>query len=237
MSDHQVVICALDGTKQLEGFETRGVLHHSCPARKPLLERGTLAIDGQNIDCDETHLSAFPRTLPGVGVAHWTKVKNYYAGAPNPEMETTMRKLTVALAAAACALSLAACSSDSEKAQEATDKNNAALCKSLEGLQTELDKVGAGAAEAQATGDPVTVKEARSTLEKLGDSFNKVTENSQALSSSVKEQFDLAQQQYLDELSGIDENAPLSEASGEVQTAQQNLNTQYEQILSEVGCK
>ena len=148
-----------------------------------------------------------------------------------------MRKFIVALAATAFAFSLAACSSDSEKAQEATDKNNAALCKSLEGLQSEIDQVGAGAAQAQSEGDTVTVKQARTALEKLGEDFNKVTENSQALSASVKEQFDLAQQQYLDDLSDIDDDVPLSEAAGQVQSAQDNLQTQYQQILSEVGCK
>lgn len=148
-----------------------------------------------------------------------------------------MRKISLVFAAAACAVSLAACSSSEEKAQEATQENNAALCKSLEGLQSQIDEVGAGAAETKAEGDPVTVEQARDSLEKLGDSFNKVTEDSQALSASVKEQFNLAQQQYLDELSSIPDDTPLTEASGQVQSAQENLNTQYEAILSEVGCK
>jgi ABC-type uncharacterized transport system auxiliary subunit len=148
-----------------------------------------------------------------------------------------MRKISLVFAAAACAVSLAACSSSEEKAQEATQENNAALCKSLEGLQSQIDEVGAGAAETKAEGDQVTVEQARDSLEKLGDSFNKVTEDSQALSASVKEQFNLAQQQYLDELSSIPDDTPLTEASGQVQSAQENLNTQYEAILSEVGCK
>lgn len=148
-----------------------------------------------------------------------------------------MRKFTLVVAAAACAVSLAACSSSEEKAQEATKENNAALCKSLEGLQSQIDEVGAGAAETKADGEQVTVEQARDSLEKLGESFNKVTENSEALSASVKEEFNLAQQQYLDELSSIPDDTPLTEASSQVQTAQQNLNTQYEAILSEVGCK
>lgn len=148
-----------------------------------------------------------------------------------------MRKFTLAVAAAAFAVSLSACGSDEEKAQEATQENNAALCTSLEGLQSQIDEVGGGAAEAQAEGEQVTVEQARESLEKIGESFNKVTENSQALSSSVKEQFNLAQQQYLDELSSIPDDTPLTEAAGQVQTAQDNLNTQYEAILAEVGCK
>lgn len=148
-----------------------------------------------------------------------------------------MRKFTLIVAAAACAVSLTACSSSEEKAQEATQENNAALCKSLEGLQSQLDEVGAGAAEAKASGDQVTVEQARESLEKLGDSFNKVAEDRQALSQSVQDQFNLAQQQYLDELAAIPDDTPLSEAPAQVQTAQDNLQTQYQAILSEVGCK
>ncbi len=148
-----------------------------------------------------------------------------------------MRKFTLIVAAAACAVSLTACSSSEEKAQEATQENNAALCASLEGLQNQLDEVSGGAADAAASGEQVTVEQARESLETLGEAFRKVAQDRKELSSSVQEQFNLAQQQYLDELSAIDDDTPLSEAGAQVQTAQENLNTQYEQILAEVGCK
>ena len=148
-----------------------------------------------------------------------------------------MRKFTLVVAAAACAVSLAACSSSEEKAQEATQENNAALCASLEALQSQVDEVTTGASQAAASGDQVTVEQAQESLQALGAAFQKVAEDRKELSASVQEQFNLAQQQYVDELSSIDGDTPLSEAGTEVQQAQENLSTQYEQILSEVGCK
>lgn len=148
-----------------------------------------------------------------------------------------MRKITLVIAAAACVVSLTACSSSEEKAQEATEQNNAELCASLEGLRSQLDAAGAGAAENQATGEEATLDEARESLQQLGESFQAITENSDALSASVQEQFDLAQQQYQDELAAIDDDTPLPQALSQAKTARENLNNQYEQILAEVGCQ
>ena len=148
-----------------------------------------------------------------------------------------MRKITIVIAAAACVVSLTACSSSEEKAQEATEQNNAELCASLEGLRSQLDAAGAGAAENQATGEEATLDEARESLQQLGESFQAITENSDALSASVQEQFDLAQQQYQDELAAIDDDTPLPQALSQAKTARENLNNQYEQILAEVGCQ
>ena len=148
-----------------------------------------------------------------------------------------MRKFTMVIAAAACAVSLAACSSSEEKAQEATQENNAELCASLEGLRSQLDAAGAGAAENQANGEEATLDQARESLTQLGEAFNAISENSDALSASVQEQFDLAQQQYQDELAAIDDDTPLPEALSQAKTARENLNSQYEQILAEVGCE
>lgn len=147
-----------------------------------------------------------------------------------------MRKLTLVIAAATCAVSLSACSTSEEKAQEATAQNNAELCASLEGLRSQLDAAGAGSAENQGSG-AVTLDQARESLQQLGEAFKAINESSDALSASVQEQFDLAQQQYQDELAAIDDQTPLPEALSQAKTARENLNSQYEQILAEVGCE
>lgn len=148
-----------------------------------------------------------------------------------------MRKFTLVMAAAACVASLTACSSSEEKAQEATQQNNTELCASLEGLRSQLDAAGAGSAGEQSADGAATLDQARESLQQLGESFQEINENSDALSASVQEQFDLAQQQYQDELASIDDDTPLPEALSQAKMARENLNSQYEQILAEVGCK
>lgn len=147
-----------------------------------------------------------------------------------------MPKFALLIASAVCAVSLAACSSAEDQAQEATQQNNAQLCASLDDLQSQLDAADTGGAEDQTVSGTASVEDIRESLQQLGEAFDQINANSDALSASVKEQITLAQEQYQNELNGIDENTPLPDALRQAKAARENLNKQYQQIFTEVGC-
>ncbi|MFN8184835.1 MAG: hypothetical protein U0R23_10470 [Candidatus Nanopelagicales bacterium] len=132
----------------------------------------------------------------------------------------------------------AGCSSTDE-AQQTTENANAAVCLSLEGLDATIQGLSTGVT---GTGD-VTVSQAQESVNQIAAAYDTVDAEIQKLGEDVsneiltaEEQFQQAQMQIKDGLSGLDGNQSLSDVPDEEKQAIQQLSTSYDDLNSSLGC-
>lgn len=150
-----------------------------------------------------------------------------------------MRRYAVlATAVVAAGLFTAGCSSTDE-AQQTTENANAAVCLSLEGLAATVEGLSTGVT---GTGD-VTVSQAQESVNQIDVAYDSVISNISKLDEAVSDevstaqsQFEQAQMQVKEGLSGLDGDSSLSDVPAEEQQAISELSTSYEELNSSLGC-
>ncbi len=150
-----------------------------------------------------------------------------------------MRRYSVlATAVVAAGLFTAGCSSTDE-AQQKTENANAAVCLSLEGLAATVEGLQTGVT---GTGD-VTVSQAQESINQIDQAYRTVVSNVSKMDEDVSEevstaqaQFEQAQMQIKEGLSGLDGDSSLSDVPEEEQQAISQLNTSYADMNSALGC-
>jgi hypothetical protein len=139
-----------------------------------------------------------------------------------------------------CVLGLltAGCSSTDE-AEQKTENANAAVCLSLEGLDATIQGLQTGVT---GTGD-VTVGQAQESVDQIAAAYDTVDAEIQKLGEDVsqevltaEEQFQQAQMQIKEGLSGLDGSQNLSDVPQEQQQAIEQLDASYQELNSSLGC-
>lgn len=143
--------------------------------------------------------------------------------------------ITVALSAG---LLTAGCSPTTQ-AEQKTENANAALCLAVQGLGATIEGVSTGVT---GTGD-VTVGQAQEAVNQIGEAYADVQAQIEKLQSDVSDQvlaqeeaFQQAQMQVQEGLSGLDGDQNLSDVPKEEQSAIENMNTSYEEMVASLGC-
>jgi hypothetical protein len=144
--------------------------------------------------------------------------------------------LVLASAGAASLLALSGCSTSTEEAASNTQNDNAAACQALNDMRTQVVEVTASGASQAASGETVTVDQAKEGLATIESSYDEVKKTANNLSSSVSEQFTQAEDAYKKQLETISDDQSLASANAEVKAAQRTLFASYEKIVSELGC-
>lgn len=147
-----------------------------------------------------------------------------------------MKKYAVALSAAALGLSLTACSTSAEEAQENTQNANAAACAALDGFRGQVQTLVGNAASAASSGEQVTIGQAQEAVKQLQDQWDEAADAFKDVQSSTREQFEMALDKYNESIENIDADDSLASAKGQVASAQRQLQADYDSILSELGC-
>lgn len=147
-----------------------------------------------------------------------------------------MKKYTIVLSAAALALSLGACSTSPEEAQENTQNANAAACAALDGFRGQIQTLVGNAASAASSGEQVTVGQAQEAIEQLQDQWDEAGDALKDVQSSAREQFEMALDKYNESIQNIDKADSLASARGQVASAQRQLQADYDSVLGELGC-
>lgn len=138
----------------------------------------------------------------------------------------------------AAGLLTAGCSS-TEEAQDKTENANAAVCLSLEGLAATVEGLATGVT---GTGD-VTVGKAQEAINQISGAYQSLESNMAKLQNDVSEevitaqqQFQQAQMQIEEGLTGLDGDASLSDVPAEQKQAITQLQTSYEELNASLGC-
>ncbi len=150
-----------------------------------------------------------------------------------------MRRYAVlATAVVAAGMFTAGCSSTDE-AQQKTENANAAVCLSLEGLAATVEGLSTGVT---GTGD-VTVSQAQESINQIDEAYQSVVSNLSNLDEAVTDevstaqsQFEQAQMQIQEGLTGLDGDSSLADVPEEQKQAITELNTSYEQMNESLGC-
>jgi hypothetical protein len=144
----------------------------------------------------------------------------------------------LAAIAVAAGLLTAGCSSGTE-AENTTEDANAAVCLSLKGLGATIEGLSTGVT---GTGD-VTVSQAQEAVNQIDGAYDSVQRNLAALGTDVEDQVLTAQQQYEEAqmqvkegLSGLDGDQSLSEVPQEQASAISTLESSYQQLNDSLGC-
>ena len=145
------------------------------------------------------------------------------------------RSARLAGVAVAGALALSACSLSAENAAGNTAAATAQACESAQELQATVDEVAGQAAGSKPS--DVTVAQTQEAVKALKESYDALLESLGVVTSSINEQFKVAEEQYSDALADIDGSTPLDEAGDQVAQARQTLLDSYEQIISDLGCE
>jgi uncharacterized phage infection (PIP) family protein YhgE len=154
-------------------------------------------------------------------------------------MEANVRRFAVlATAVVAAGLFTTGCTS-TEEAQQQTENANAAVCLALEGLAATIEGLSTGVT---GTGD-VTVSQAQESINQIDGAYQTVVADVQKLGEEVSDevstaqaQFEQAQMQIKEGLSGLDGESSLADVPAEAQQAISQLSTSYEQMNSSLGC-
>lgn len=148
------------------------------------------------------------------------------------------RSIMIATVVCATGLAVAGCSSTDE-AEQKTENANAAVCLSLEGLGATIEGLKTGVT---GTGD-VTVGQAQESIDQIAAAYDTVDAEIQKLGEDVsqevltaEEQFQQAQMQIKEGLSGLDGSQDLSEVPQEQQQAIEQLDSSYQQLNASLGC-
>lgn len=148
------------------------------------------------------------------------------------------RPVIVATVVCAMGLATAGCSS-SQEAEQKTENANAAVCLSLEGLKATIDGLKTGVT---GTGD-VTVGQAQESINQIATAYDTFDAEIQKLGEDVsqevldaEQQFEQAQMQIKEGLSGLDGDQSLSEVPEEQQQAIEQLDSGYQQLNASLGC-
>jgi uncharacterized phage infection (PIP) family protein YhgE len=154
-------------------------------------------------------------------------------------LEANVRRFAVlATVVVSAGLFTAGCSSTDE-AQQKTENANAAVCLSLEGLAATVEGLSTGVT---GTGD-VTVSQAQESINQIDEAYQSVVSNISKLQEDVSDevstaqsQFEQAQMQVKEGLSGLDGDSSLSAVPEEEKQAISQLSTSYEEMNSSLGC-
>lgn len=148
------------------------------------------------------------------------------------------RSALLASALVAAGLLTAGCSSTTE-AENKTQDANAAVCLSLKDLQATIDGLSTGVT---GTGD-VTVSKAQESVNQLDEAYADVQSQIQKLGTDVEDQvltaqqqFEEAQMQVTEGLSGLDGDSKLSDVPQEEASAIATLKSSYQQLNDSLGC-
>lgn len=150
-----------------------------------------------------------------------------------------MRRYAVlATAVAAAGMFTAGCTATDE-AQQKTENANAAVCLSLEGLAATVEGLQTGVT---GTGD-VTVSQAQESINQIDGAYQSVLSNVSKLDEAVSDevataqsQFEQAQMQIKEGLTGLDGDSSLSDVPAEEKQAISELSASYEEMNSALGC-
>ena len=144
-----------------------------------------------------------------------------------------MRRVAVAASAViAVGLITAGCSPSTE-AENKTEDANAAVCLSLEGLNATIDGLASGVT---GTGD-VTVGKAQESINQIDQAYlQKLGTDVQDQVLTAQQQFEEAQMQVQEGLSGLDGDSNLSDMPAEEAQNIQNLQKSYDELNSSLGC-
>jgi cobalamin biosynthesis Mg chelatase CobN len=129
--------------------------------------------------------------------------------------------------------------SPTDEAQQETENANAAVCLSLEGLAATIQGLQDGVT---GTGD-VTVGQAQESVNQIQSAYDTVQAELANLGDAVdnqvataQQEFEQAQMQIKEDLSGMDGDASLSEVAEQEKEAVQNLQSSYQELNSTLGC-
>ncbi|HQR79784.1 MAG TPA: hypothetical protein PLT68_06175 [Actinomycetota bacterium] len=147
---------------------------------------------------------------------------------------------SVIIASVVCALGLGAAGcSPSNQAEQKTENANAAVCLSLKGLEATIAGLKTGVT---GTGD-VTVGKAQESINQIATAYDTVDAEIQKLGQDVsqevltaEEQFQQAQMQIKEGLSGLDGDQSLADLPQEQQQAVEQLQSSYQQLNASLGC-
>ncbi|MCA9312636.1 MAG: hypothetical protein KDA21_15585 [Phycisphaerales bacterium] len=150
-----------------------------------------------------------------------------------------MRRYAVlATAVVAAGMFTAGCTATDE-AQQKTENANAAVCLSLEGLAATVEGLQTGVT---GTGD-VTVSQAQESINQIDEAYQSVVSNVSKLDQAVTDevstaqsQFEQAQMQIQEGLTGLDGDSSLADVPEEQKQAISQLGTSYEEMNSALGC-
>ncbi|MCB9424338.1 MAG: hypothetical protein H6527_04535 [Actinobacteria bacterium] len=154
-------------------------------------------------------------------------------------MEEIVRRYAVLATAAIAAGLLATGCSSTDEAQQTTENANAAVCLSLEGLAATVEGLSTGVT---GTGD-VTVSQAQEAINQVDGAYQAVLTNVSKLDEAVSDevstaqsQFEQAQMQIKEGLTGLDGDSSLSDVPEEEKQAIAQLSASYEEMNSSLGC-
>jgi hypothetical protein len=138
----------------------------------------------------------------------------------------------------AAGLLTAGCSAETE-AENKTEDANAAVCLSLRELSATIEGLSTGVT---GTGD-VTVGAAQESINQIEEAYQGVEANLEKLGTDVEDQvltaqqqFEQAQMQVQEGLTGLDGDANLSEVPQEEASAIATLESSYQQLNDSLGC-
>ena len=146
-----------------------------------------------------------------------------------------MRRFAV-LATAAVAVGLLAtgCSSTDE-AQQTTENANAAVCLSLEGLAATVEGLSTGVTGTGGQGQEA-INQVDGAYQAVLTNISKLDEAVSDEVSTAQSQFEQAQMQIKEGLTGLDGDSSLSDVPEEEKQAIAQLSTSYEEMNSSLGC-
>lgn len=138
----------------------------------------------------------------------------------------------------AAGLLTAGCSPSTE-AEQKTENANAAVCLGLKGLGATIEGLQTGVT---GTGD-VTVDQATEAINQIDAAYDDVQAQLSKLDTAVtdqvltaQEQFNEAQMQIQDGLSGLDGDQKLSDVPAEELKAIDDLDSSYQEMNESLGC-
>lgn len=150
-----------------------------------------------------------------------------------------MRRTALFATAALAVGVLATGCSPSTQAEQKTENANAAVCLAAQGLGATIEGLTTGVT---GTGD-VTVGQAQESINQISEAYDDLQSQIEKLQTDVsdqvltqEQQFEQAQMQVKEGLSGLDGDQSLSDVPQEEAKAIDDMNSSYQEMVASLGC-